>query len=684
MSMSADTLRKHLIERALVYWQMPLMAHPDGHPISLEEGYIPLLVNFTEEDKAAKGLRKLQDRTEPEPPVYFSALEMARDHSALLLVGETGSGKTTFARHLCGTLARQVDHHRSVVRNDSGVYRDEIWDAAPAIPLYLEACRGQSFEALVDAAVPELASILTSEAWASSFWTLHIVLDGLEAAGDDAAKLLLEAARFQSEHPRVRLLALGEREATKGLVPPQPFARFSLLPLLEALRVDAARKIADLDIRQSGVGLGPAAGNPAQFAMALRAASNGHSPEEIVDAWLSRVAGDPQTSRFLAGLAYDCMRGMVVDADVLPVRRVRQLLAACHLVELPSASAAGSFHSDPPLWAPVIRSLAARQKGAFETGGLVESLMTGDGEASLRGALLASEFAVGPAMARLLAERLFHIVEYGALTPAEREQAGRWLAAWGDPRDLWALATVPGGTFTMGSTTHPNSAPPHSVTVEPFRIGIYPVTNGLYAEFVKATNRVWVSPDGLVPERRSAPATDVTWHDANAYCVWLTERWRRDGRLADTEIVRLPTEPEWERAARGDQADAGPAIVYPWGTFWQDDASNSEEIGFNNTCTVGLFPKGCSPYGCYDMTGQVWEWCTTLWGQDMATPSFHYPYRTDGREAENAGREVRRVLRGGCFSSGQQKACCTYRGSLEPEGFWRGNGFRIVVSNAKV
>ena len=80
------------------------------------------------------------------------------------------------------------------------------------------------------------------------------------------------------------------------------------------------------------------------------------------------------------------------------------------------------------------------------------------------------------------------------------------------------------------------------------------------------------------------------------------------------------------------------------------------------------------------MAGQVWEWTTTLWGSDMATPSFAYPYAQDGREDPDAPANIRRVLRGGCFSSGAAKACTTYRGSLEPDGFWRGNGFRIVVA----
>ncbi|MCD2173579.1 SUMF1/EgtB/PvdO family nonheme iron enzyme [Rhizobium sp. C4] len=680
MNTSLDSLRKALVEEALAYGAMPLMARPDGSPASLDESYIPLLVNFTAEDKAAKGLRKLKDRAEPEPPVYFSALEMVRDYPALLLIGETGSGKTTFARHLACRLARQADGPQAVARNEFGARQDEIWDAGRVIPLYLKVSKDQGFQGLIDAAAPGMTALLASRAWADSDWTLVIILDALENAGRDAPRLLAEAVHLQETYPRIRLTALAEQDATVGLVPPAPFARFSLLPLLKAQRVDAAQKIAGLDIQQTGVGLGKAAGNPAQFAMALGAAVDGNSPEEIVDAWLKKVAGDPQMSTFLCGLGHDGLTGALDDLEVLPVTRVRQLLAARHLVGEAPASVASSFRTNPPLWAPVIRSLAVRLAGTAALAALVESLIDGDGDAALRGALLASEFAVDDASRQRLAENLLRIVETGALTPSEREQAGRSLAAWGDQRDLEALAFVPGGTFTMGSDTHPNSAPPHEVTVEPFRIGLYPVTNGHYAEFVHATNRIWLGPDGLVPERRSAPATDLTWRDANAYCAWLTEQWKRDGRLADTEIVRLPTEPEWERAARGDQPDEGDVIIYPWGGEWLEDASNSEEAGFNNTCTVGLFPKGRSPYGCYDMTGQVWEWCTTLWGEDMATPSFLYPYRYDGREAQDALPAVRRVLRGGCFSSGQQKACCTYRGSLEPDGFWRGNGFRIVVS----
>ena len=188
--------------------------------------------------------------------------------------------------------------------------------------------------------------------------------------------------------------------------------------------------------------------------------------------------------------------------------------------------------------------------------------------------------------------------------------------------------------------------------------------------------------DGLRADRANAPAVDLTWHDARAFCAWLTGVWRASGRIDTGESVRLPTEPEWEFSARGRARGADGAMVYPWPGAWQPDRCNSEEAGLNETCTVGMFPAGRSSFGCDDMVGQVWEWCTTLWGEDMATPTWRYPYIADGREDADAGARVRRVLRGGCFSSHQEKATCTYRGSLEPDGFWRGNGLRVVVARS--
>jgi iron(II)-dependent oxidoreductase len=662
-----------LISQAGEFGKAQLFALPDASIVDLATGYIPLLVNFTFEDKAAKGLRKLSDQTEPEPAVYFSALEMVRDHPAVVLTGETGSGKTTFAKHLAFSLAQGGFAPRAIPRNDLGAMHDEHWTLEGVVPLYLAAEPSKTFDAL-------LASSRDVLRRADSGFLL--ILDGIEVAGDAGLQLLVDALAFQSRHPAVKLLALGEVSVVKSWALPAGYARYDLLPLLKSQRREMAARLAGLDLGATGIALGAAAANPAQFVMAMHGGDAGDSAEVITDSWLAKISGDAQTSELFCGLAFDALTAEVDDPTIIPITRVRQLLAAVHLASKPADLAVSHFRKKPGLWAPVMTSLAARLSGTDAASALITTLSEGEGDAVLRGALLAADMVTdaGPLRDRIAAH-LLTIVSDGALSVRERETAGRRLSLWGDPRELDALADVAGGKFTFGSHSHPNSEPPHPVTVDAFRIGLYPVTNGAYGAFVRDTNRLWRSPDGFSDDRRNAPATDLTWHDARAYCDWLTHRWRAQGRISADEFVRLPTEREWERAARGDQPDMGADVLsYPWGHAWMDDAANSEEAGFNTTCTVGLFPKGRSPYGCYDMVGQVWEWCTTLWGDDMTGPDFKYPYSNDGREAVDAAPSIRRVLRGGCFSSGKLKACCTYRGSLELDGFWRGNGFRIVVS----
>ncbi|MBW9114764.1 SUMF1/EgtB/PvdO family nonheme iron enzyme [Rhizobium cauense] len=681
-TMTLADLSERLVSKAQEYGQATLLSLPEGSVANLRDGYIPLLVNFTVEDKAAKGLRKLKDQAEPEPAVYFSAMEMVREHASLVLVGETGSGKTSFARHLALAIAGGRAVPLQVPRNDLGVVREEVWDLENVLPLYLSARAGASLVELVNETLPELEGLIASDAWATSETTVLIMIDDVEAAGANGPELLNEAFAFQARYPRIRFLVLGEHSVVKGWNLPSSFTRYDLLPLLKAQRRDAAGRLAGIDLEERRIALGEAAANPSQFVMALASGDYGHSAEDVVDRWLIKLAGDTQTANYLCGLAFDALSEKLEDPDLFPVRRVRQLLAARHLASVPAADAVAAFRSRPDLWAPVIRSLAARLSGSDAATALIETLGSGSGDDALRGALLAADLQTEPGPLRdRVAAQILAIVNEGMLSAPEREKAGRILSVWGDPRDLHALARVPAGRFTFGSNTHPNSAPPHVVEVEAFRIGVYPVTNAAYGAFATETGRHWPSAEGGDADRRNAPATDLTWHDARAYCDWLTERWRREGRIGEDEVVRLPTEPEWERAARGDQPDCGDeAIIYPWGSAWIADAANSEEAGFNNTCTVGLFPKGRSVYGCYDMTGQVWEWGTTLWGEDMASPSFRYPYHDDGREETDAPSAIRRVLRGGCFSSNRIKACCTYRGSLEPDGFWRGNGFRIVVA----
>lgn len=674
MKENNTALRDQLYSKAKAFGDEPLLSLPDGKVATLEEGYIPLLVNFSFEDKAAKGLRKLKDQAEPEPAVYFSALEVVRDNATLALIGETGSGKSTFAKHLAFSLGRGDIPATDVERNDQGAVHPQEWSVASVLPVYLSGSKGLNFAALLAEAAIDPATMPSDD-------SILLILDGVEQAGDRATALLQDAVEFQNANPQTRILALIETQAAKRMSLPPAFARHELLPLLKTQRRNAVVRLTGTNPDESDSVLSDGASNPAHFIMALNGGGNETAIEAIVDRWLEKIAGDSGTADFLCGLAYDALAGELDDPSLFPVVRARQLLAARHLAVKAPEVAAAQFIRNTDLWSPVIKSLAERLRAGFKVNGLIEALID---SGNLSGVLLAARLLNGQTpLQQKVMPRLLEIIEHGLLSASEREVAGRIVSSWGDPRDLDALALVPEGLFTFGSSTHPNSAPPHPIEVDSFKIGLYPVTNRAYAAFVRATNRLWRSPDRDVAERQSAPATDLTWRDAQAYCAWLTDKSRSDGRISADEIIRLPTEPEWERAARGDQPDAGEAIVYPWGRSWVEEAANSEEAGFNDSCTVGLFPKGRSPYGCYDMAGQIWEWCSTLWGEDMASPSFQYPYRNDGREDANAAPSIRRVLRGGCFSSGKLKACCTYRGSLEPDGFWRGNGFRIVVAKIK-
>lgn len=565
--------------------------------------HFTLRVNFTHEDKAAKGLRSLSEpQAAPEPPVYFTAREAVDMFPRLLLLGERGSGKTVFARQL----------------------------AAETGATYIDLGTGLDLPAAG-----------------------ALILDGLDRIDGG-----LLAPLFKAIGDRAVVL-LGDGAVVKAWKIPSNIAVHSLMPL------DAAERAAFLDVQNiaAPAALSDAAGNPALFALALTMSEPAQNAEDIVDVWL-REAPEQAETGFRA-----------LSAGTSINRAVDGLLAGYHLTTFDDAAIAKLFLANSNLWAPSLASLLRRKPERAST--IAPLLMAGDSDANLRGALLIAD--VVPDDPAVLA-RLRNLIEAGRLAPMDRNRAARILSIQGDPRDLDALCAIPGGRFTMGSTSHPNSQPVHQVGVEAFSIGRYPVTNALYARFIAATGRKWLSPDADNPHKRNVPATDLTWHDARAYCDWLTLQWRSKGRIGPDQIVRLPTEPEWERASRGDMPDGGDEIVYPWGHGWNSDAANSEETGFNAPCATGLFPAGQSPYGCLDMAGQVWEWTTTLWGDDMATPHFTYPYADDGREDLSAGPSIRRVLRGGCFSSTSLKACCSYRGSLEPDGFWRGNGFRIVVS----
>jgi serine/threonine-protein kinase len=229
---------------------------------------------------------------------------------------------------------------------------------------------------------------------------------------------------------------------------------------------------------------------------------------------------------------------------------------------------------------------------------------------------------------------------------------------------------IAAGEFQMGSEKYDDEKPVHKVSLPAFRIARYPVTNAQYAEYVKATDAQPLEhwQDGKIPEgKENHPVVYVSWHDAVAYCRWQSQNMRAEGQQGQ---VQLPSEAEWEYAARGREGHE-----YPWG----NEAPDKERCNFDNnvgdTSPVGSYPKGATPEGVHDLAGNVWEWTRSKWEQ--------YPYPTD--EAGRKNREAlsgndSRVLRGGAFYYLPRYVRCADRVSHGPYYRHGGIGFRVVVS----
>lgn len=233
------------------------------------------------------------------------------------------------------------------------------------------------------------------------------------------------------------------------------------------------------------------------------------------------------------------------------------------------------------------------------------------------------------------------------------------------------MVRVPAGEFVMGTdqtdttqqgtefgTAKPwflDEHPPHPVSLPTYRIDAYEVTNRQYRAFVDATKAspppTW--PDGRFPPEQAAwPVTGITWFEADRYCRWAGNR--------------LPTEAEWEKAARGTDGRE-----FPWGNAFDEKKGN---IGSTGLAPVGSFPDGRSPYGAYDMAGNVSEWVAD-WYQPYpgnTVPNIHYGTQN-------------KVLRGGswydCLSYGCGLSSPAYnRSRFAPEIKNKGFGFRCARS----
>ncbi len=412
-----------------------------------------------------------------------------------------------------------------------------------------------------------------------------------------------------------------------------------------------------------------------------------------------------------------------VGVYTLPHRTFQEYLAACHLTrDTFPVEVAGLARGDPNRWREVLLLAGAKAaRGASSNvWSLAEHLCYSEPEEGapiedLWGAHLAGQAVVEsanlesvakPHQEKLARLRRWHerLIGEERLPPRERALAGETLAALGDPRfdpERWMLprglllgfVEVPAGAFRMGSDPAlkelfwEDESPEHTVDLKSFYIGRWPVTVGQFRVFVATTGYEGVSARAL-GEGSNRPIRWVSFGDALAYARWLGEELRKEasgkeeragegfwGGLASGWLrVTLPSEAEWEKAARGEDGR-----TYPWGGEFDANLGNSGETGIGGPSSVGCFLGGASPYGAEEMSGNVWEWTRSLWGPDWQEAEFKYPYvASDGRE--DFASPARRVLRGGAFDGGPGDVRCAVRFRLEPGVRHDFIGFRVVVS----
>jgi sulfatase modifying factor 1 len=239
------------------------------------------------------------------------------------------------------------------------------------------------------------------------------------------------------------------------------------------------------------------------------------------------------------------------------------------------------------------------------------------------------------------------------------------------------MVFIPAGEFLMGGQGAAIEIPQHKVYLGPFHIGKYEVTFEEYKEFCIETDRKMILtncergyqlPEGLFGKNK--PVINVSRYDAEAYCEWLC---RKTG-----DHYRLPTEAEWEKAARG----GAESKEYPWG----NEAPSADGIyranygpslnhfvwgqdGYEYTAPVGSYPP--NGYGLYDMAGNLWEWVQDRFSRD-------YYRKSQYKNPKGPDRGSQGIIRGGCYGSSLEHLRCAKRYPIHPTSAGQLTGFRIV------
>ena len=287
----------------------------------------------------------------------------------------------------------------------------------------------------------------------------------------------------------------------------------------------------------------------------------------------------------------------------------------------------------------------------------------------------------------LAREKLYELIDSNA-SLEERFEAGEIVSILGDLRikvDNPDIVIVKEGKFMRGSNeddadAYDDEKPQREIYLDDFMIGKYPVTNEEFKEFIddggydKARKDMWsekgwqwreenkISEPEYWHDRKwngpNFPVVGISWFEAEAYANWLSEK--------TGHRYRLPTEAEWEKSARGTDSSK-----YPWGENFDKNFCNFNESGLNRTSPVGIFSKGKSHYGCFDMAGNVWEWCSDWYD------GTYYANDPD-RNPKGPSVGATRVSRGGGWNDYAWGCRSTFRLRGAPRVRRHALGFRLL------
>jgi formylglycine-generating enzyme required for sulfatase activity len=303
---------------------------------------------------------------------------------------------------------------------------------------------------------------------------------------------------------------------------------------------------------------------------------------------------------------------------------------------------------------------------------------------------------VTPACRESVVNELLETIRTEGVKAERRAAAGRVLAELGDPRpdvttlDGMEFCLIPAGPFRMGSESFENEQPIHDVDLpHDYCIGRYPVTRSQFRQYLEKTGRSkrWIQGADNEP-------ISVSWDDAKDFCTWLTNRWHEVGLLQANWTVALPSEAEWEKAARGGleipaKSQVGPLALiapmdrlnpnpapdrsYPWGDQPDPERANYLDSGIEDVSPVGCFPRGASLYGCEEMSGNICERTRSVYED--------YPYPFPGKQRQRREKLdgfASRVLRGGSFLDSPRGVRCSARRKNDLVQVFN-YGFRVVL-----